>query len=211
MATYVVLFIRTCASTILPSVCTHPSASDLSLATFIMGSEKSPMVSFILAFVAGGTMSCRAAETTPVPHALSRMVRLSRFGDKSPAFWIRSRPKGEVTTSAFLYRRPMSVLLKKLAVKEALVSLFEAMFRGRCLNYGSVRLEGLRMVMRHEIRGLVWGWSLHVICSGDIRGEGQQYFAHWRPQKDKQIVTHSEGTMKTLEPYLSMITCNIPY
>lgn len=169
------------------------------------------MVSFILAFVAGGTMSCRAAETTPVPHALSRMVRLSRFGDRRPAFSIRSRPKGEVTISAFLYRRPMSVLLKKLAVKEALVSLFDAMIRGRCLNYGSVRFEGLRMVMRHEVRSFIWGWFLHVIYSGDIRGEGQQYLAHWRQQKDKQIETHLEGTMQTLEPYLMMTNCNIPY
>lgn len=112
------IFVRTCASTIIPSVCTHPSASHLSLATFNIGSEKSPMVSFILPFVDRGIISCRADDTTPVPHALSRMVILSKFGDRSPAFSMRSRPKGAVTTSVILYRQPISVFLKKLAVKE---------------------------------------------------------------------------------------------
>ncbi len=73
------------------------------------------------------------------------------------------------------------------------------------------QVEGQSMGMRHEVRSFIWGWFLHVIYSEDIRGEGQQYFAHWRQQKDKQIETHLEGTMQTIEPYLLMTNCNIPY
>lgn len=100
------------------------------------------MVSFILPFVDRGIISCRADDTTPVPHALSRMVILSRFGDRSPAFSMRLRPKGAVTTSAFLYRRPISVLLKKHVVKEELSVLLDAILGGRCFNSELVRLEG---------------------------------------------------------------------